>query len=121
MAAVRQCGEALQFASEALRSDQAIVGAAVRQNGVALGFAGAGARADRDVVLAAVAQDGFALWAASATLRADREVCRGYSPCVAAAGLTRLRGGATRWSWLPLRARGWRCATPTSPSAGTGR
>jgi len=46
---------------EALRADREVVLAAVRQNGMALRFASAALQADREVVLAAVEQDGSAL------------------------------------------------------------
>ena len=66
--------QSLQFASEELRADRAVVLQAVRQNGLALQFASDELRADRDVVLVAVRQNGSALQFASDELRADRDV-----------------------------------------------
>ena len=74
LAAVQQDGFALRFASEALREDREVVLAAVRQDGNALEFASLELQADCGVVLAAVVQDGDALQYASQELRADREV-----------------------------------------------
>ena len=74
LAAVQQYGGALKYASEELRADREVVVTAVRQYGDALWYASEALRADREVVLAAVQQDGLALIYASVELQADREV-----------------------------------------------
>jgi hypothetical protein len=73
LAAVRQNGRALQYASAELRGNRDFILAAVTQNGYALEFASAKLRADREVVLAAVRQNGYALQDASAELRGNRD------------------------------------------------
>jgi len=72
--AVRQYGPALKFASPALRADPGVVRQAVSQQGRALRFAAAALKADRDVVQAAVKQTGSALEYAAADLQADKAV-----------------------------------------------
>jgi hypothetical protein len=74
LAAVRQNGNALQYASFWLRSDREVVREAVGQNGNALQYASRWLRSDREVVFAAVRQNGNALQYADDRLRADREV-----------------------------------------------
>jgi len=56
LAAVRQNGKALRYASDELRADREIVLAAVRQSCWALEYASKDLRADREIVLAAVQQ-----------------------------------------------------------------
>ena len=74
LAAVKQGGWALQFASEDMRGDSDVVLAAVRNYGYALDYASDELRADPDVVLAAVQQDGYALEYVSKELRANKTV-----------------------------------------------
>eukprot|EP00971_Amphidinium_carterae_P295605 5870677-Amphidinium_carterae.1 len=74
LAAVTECGEALQFAAKDLRGDRCIALAAIAQHGTALQYASEELRADREVVLAAVSHHGEALEYAAESLRADREV-----------------------------------------------
>ena len=74
LAAVRQNGCALRYASKALRADREVALAAVKQDGHALSFVSEALNADRGVVLAAVKQNGGALWYAPVALRAEREV-----------------------------------------------
>jgi hypothetical protein len=74
LAAVKQGGWALKWASEDMRGDPNVVLAAVQQDSLALQFASEDMRGDPDVVLAAVTQNGEALYWASVTLKADREV-----------------------------------------------
>ncbi len=74
IAAVRQNGQALQFANARLRNDRDVVLAAVSQNGFAHWFASRELQADKEVVLAAVSQNGFAHRYASPELQADKEV-----------------------------------------------
>ena len=75
LAAVQQYGGALRYASEALRADREVVLATLQQYGcVALTYASEELWADREVVLTAVQQDGLALIYASVELQADREV-----------------------------------------------
>ena len=54
--AVRQDGDALQFASEELTHDRDVLMEAVRQNGDALRFASEELNGDREVVIEAVRQ-----------------------------------------------------------------
>ena len=74
IAAVKQNGRALEFASEELRADKEVVLAAVQQDGQALWGASEELRGNRQVVLAAVQQDGSAHEYASAELQGDIEV-----------------------------------------------
>jgi len=74
LAAVKQDGTALVYASAMLRNDRDFVLAAVKQNGMALKYASANFQADRDFVLAAVKQNGQVLRWASANFQADRNV-----------------------------------------------
>jgi len=74
LAAVKQDGMALQYASETLKNDSEVVLAAVKQNGSALYYASDILKKDSEVVLAAVAQNGSALYYASDILKKDREV-----------------------------------------------
>tara|TARA_Y100000591_G_scaffold304432_1_gene301091 strand:+ start:832 stop:1713 length:882 start_codon:yes stop_codon:yes gene_type:complete len=76
LAAVRQDGKMLEWASDELRKDFDVVLAAVKQNGEALQFALGELRSNRSVVLAAVKEYGEALEWASEPLKADREVVR---------------------------------------------
>eukprot|EP00435_Cladocopium_sp_Y103_P065355 s278_g27.t1 len=72
--AVRQDGSMLQFASEKMRSDKEVVLEAVRQDGSMLQFASEKMRSDKEVLLEAVSQDGSMMQFASEKLRSDREV-----------------------------------------------
>jgi len=74
LAAVKQNGLALGFATAELRVDKGLVLAAVVQNGLALEFATAELQANNRVVLAAVKQNGLALGFATAELQADQEM-----------------------------------------------
>lgn len=74
LAAVRDNGLFLSYASDALRNDREIVLAAVRQDGMALSYASPALQNNRDVVMTAVRQNGGALQYASETLRSDREI-----------------------------------------------
>ena len=69
--AVKQDGQALQFADPSLRSNRAVVLEAVKQNGQALEWTDPSLRNDRAVVLEAVRQDGWALEFADPSLRND--------------------------------------------------
>jgi hypothetical protein len=69
MSAVKKDGAALQYASEALRSDRSVVLAAVKSYGWALASASVELRADRDVVLAAIDRDPKVLKFASKELQ----------------------------------------------------
>lgn len=73
LAAVRQNGLALRFASETLKADKDVVRAAVTQNGLALEYASEALKANPGVVLAAVTQSVFALGCASDSLRANKD------------------------------------------------
>ena len=74
LAAVKQNGMALKFASDKLRSDHEVVLAAVNENGSALEHAAREFRLDRELVLAAVKNDGSSLKYASDELKADHQV-----------------------------------------------
>jgi len=58
IAAVTNCGKALEFASDDLQADKDVVYAAVCENGYALCYAAQSMKQDRDVVFAAVDQAG---------------------------------------------------------------
>ncbi len=73
LAAVKQNGSALQYASKELRHVPEIVMAAVKQNGCALQYASEELRHNLNIVKAAVQQDGCALKYASDAIRKDRE------------------------------------------------
>jgi hypothetical protein len=75
MAAVKQSGTALRFASKRLQDDEAIVLAAVNSDGLSLIYASDRLRDDYDVVLAAVRKDRTALGYASDRLRNDVKFC----------------------------------------------
>lgn len=71
---VNKNGEALRFASEAVRADKEVVMAALRGNGLCLKFAADTLKADKEVVMLAVDQEGnheATLAFASAALQAD--------------------------------------------------
>ena len=72
MAAVKQDGEALQFAAAALRGDKELVLAAVKQNGRALAHADEALQGDAEVVLAAVEGTEEALVYAAPALRGSK-------------------------------------------------
>ena len=73
LAAVRQSGLALLYASDDLKKDKDIVLAAASQNVGALAYASWGLRKDRDFMLAAVKKDCRALRFASEELSKDPE------------------------------------------------
>jgi|GEM_PF-3909481 len=73
LAAVRNSGTALKYASLRLRDDPCIVRAAVEQDGMALQYAGPKSRADRDIVLIAVKEDYGAFKYADPLLQKDRD------------------------------------------------
>lgn len=74
VAAVRQNGLALQYASETLRSSPAVVSVAVKENGLALQYATEALRNFRNLVMIAVRQNGLALQYASPGLQSDPEI-----------------------------------------------
>ena len=72
-----EAGEALEYASSALRADREVVLAAVRQNGWALEHASAALQADVEVATAAVRSSGDALqWVATTVKEGHPELCR---------------------------------------------
>jgi len=74
VAALKQDGRALQFASEELKGDREVVVAAVKQNGCALEYASEELKGDKEVVVAAVEQDGYALQFATNEIFGDDDV-----------------------------------------------
>ena len=74
LAAVKQRGEVLDYASKKLKGDKDVVIEAVRQSGRALQYASSDLRASKEVVLLAVKQDGDALQYASGKLKKDKVV-----------------------------------------------
>jgi hypothetical protein len=74
LAAVKQSGYALQYASEELRGNEEILLAVVKQDGYALQYASEELRGNEEIVLAAVKQNGCALWYASEELRGNEEI-----------------------------------------------
>jgi hypothetical protein len=75
LAAVKETGTALRYASARLQDNEEVVLAAVNQNGTALTYASARLKDDEAIVLAAVEQDSYALIYASARLRSDVNFC----------------------------------------------
>ena len=71
LVALAENGNALQYASQALKADREVVLVALAQNGNALEHASVELKADWGVVLAAVVKDSFALRFASPALRGD--------------------------------------------------
>ena len=74
MAAVKQDGDALKFASDDLQKDREIVMTAVKHNVSSLEFASEDHQKDREIVMAEVNQDGIALEFASLELQGDCDV-----------------------------------------------
>ncbi len=74
LAAVRQYGGALRYASDEIRSDKEFFLAAVRHSDLALQYASKELRSDKEVVLEAVRHSNLALGYASGKLRDDKEV-----------------------------------------------
>lgn len=74
LAAVREWGCALQFASKALRQNKQLVLEAVAQSGRALRYADKRLRGNKQVVGVAVGEYGGALAHASAMLKGDRDI-----------------------------------------------
>ncbi|WP_044881509.1 DUF4116 domain-containing protein [Neochlamydia sp. EPS4] len=74
LAAVKQNGLALQFASRELKEDKEVVLAAVKQNGLALQFASQELKENKEVVLAAVKQNGLALQFVSEELKNGKDI-----------------------------------------------
>ena len=74
LAAVKEWGWALQYASKSLKSDPKIVLSAVKQDGMALEYASNSLQSDPKIVLSAVKQDGNALEFASKSLQSDPKI-----------------------------------------------
>ena len=74
LAAVRQNGLALKYASANLQGNYDHVLAAVRQNGLALKYASANLQGNQDIVLAAVQKNGLALEFASPELQGNQDI-----------------------------------------------
>jgi len=74
LAAVKQNGYALQYASKDLQKDKEIVLAAVKQYGRTLEYASKDLQKDKEVVLAAVKKSGRGLCYASKELKKDKEI-----------------------------------------------
>ena len=74
MAAVEQCGYALQFASRALTNDSKIVVAAVKNIGYTLEYASDQLKSDFNVVMEVIKQCEWALKYALKELRGNKEI-----------------------------------------------
>jgi hypothetical protein len=74
LAAVRNDGPVLQYASERLRADREIATSAIRQNWRALQFASQQLRGDKKLIMETLKQCGLALQHATEALRADHSV-----------------------------------------------
>ena len=74
LALVKNCGCALEFASDALRGDEEVCEAAVSQHWLSLMYCTAGVKRNKRVVLAAVRNGGNALHHAHWSLQGDPEV-----------------------------------------------
>ena len=87
LAAVKQNGLALQFASREMKADRDVVLPAVQQNGMALQFASREMIAHCDIVLAAVQQNRYAFQFASSEIQeADRKAAAEEAAWKAAEG-----------------------------------
>jgi len=75
LAAVKQKGPVLKFASERLRADFPVAQAAIRENWKALEFASDEIRGDKPLVMETLKQCGLALQFATETLKRDHQVC----------------------------------------------
>ncbi len=73
LAAVKEDGQALQYADESLKKDREIVMAAVKQNGYALEDADESLKKDREIVLVALKNGGY-LYCADESLQKDKEI-----------------------------------------------
>ena len=74
MQAVSKRGDALQFATEGMKSDRKVVMTAVSKHGLALSFAAEELKGDRKIVVAAMSQNAFALQQATKELKGDRDI-----------------------------------------------
>jgi hypothetical protein len=74
LAAVKKCGNALEYASATLRNDKDVVLAAVKKNGYVFQYASATLRNDKDVALIAVSDNIYAFPYASTKLKDDKDV-----------------------------------------------
>jgi hypothetical protein len=74
IAAVRQNGLALQYASPKLQNNQSVVKTAVSQNGLALQYASPSQQADSKIAMTAVKQDGMALQYVSSRLANSKSI-----------------------------------------------
>eukprot|EP00971_Amphidinium_carterae_P250661 4976091-Amphidinium_carterae.1 len=74
LAAVRQNGQALEYAAAELQADYEVVKSAVRQSGIALAHGSTELRSDFGVVMEAVSCDGRALQFAQPKMQADKRV-----------------------------------------------
>ena len=74
LAAVKNKGENLQYASEELRDDKEVVLAAIENDNLSLQYASEELRNNKEVVLAAIGNDGWALQFSSAELLNNKEV-----------------------------------------------
>ena len=71
--AVKEDGNALEYADESLKKDKEIVMAAVKQGGHALEYADESLKKNKEIVMAAVKQDSLALDFADESLQKDKE------------------------------------------------
>jgi len=76
LAAVKEDGNALEYADESLKKDKEIVMAAVKQDGWALEYADESLKKDKEIVMAAVTQDEWCtpLFFADTSLKKDKEI-----------------------------------------------
>jgi CxxC motif-containing protein len=74
--AVQKDGLSLQFASDRLKDDKAIVLTAVNQNGRSLEYASDRLKDNEEIVLSAVKRDGTALQYASERIKNDKEIVK---------------------------------------------
>jgi predicted nucleic acid-binding Zn-ribbon protein len=81
MAAVKQRGCAIKYASEKFKADKEVVMAAVKCEGDALQYISESLKADKEVVLAAVKQNAFAILNASEIFKTDKEMILAVVKC----------------------------------------
>lgn len=74
LAAVKNCGRALEFARSEHRTDKEVVLHAVQEDGLAISYASQPLKNDKQVALAAVQSNGFAIRFLTSNLREDDDV-----------------------------------------------
>jgi hypothetical protein len=74
LAAVANCGRALEFTTFVYRADRDVVLCAVNENGMSVAYASKALQGDKQVALVAVNNNGFALRFLTGSMRDDEDV-----------------------------------------------